>query len=144
MKRIVVDTNIVFSTILNTNSNIANVILRPYSNLIFYSTSQLRTEIEIHRNKIKRLSGYSESELNKIIELVYKRIKFIDVELIPKEDFQKAEKLTYDIDIDDTEFVALTEYIKGKFWSGDKKLISGLTKKGWRSIVTLKELLLLE
>lgn len=141
MKRIVVDTNIVFSVILNTNSYIANVILRPSTNFAFYSTSQLRTEIEIHRNKIKRLSGYSEAELTRIIELVYQQIKFIDVALIPKENFQNAEKLTSDIDIDDTEFVALTDFIKGKFWSGDKKLISGLAKKGWRSIITLKELL---
>lgn len=117
MKKIVVDTNIVFSAILNANSNIANVILRPYSNFTFYSTSQLRIEIEIHRHKIKNLSGYSEVELDRIIELIYQNIKFIDVVLIPKEAFQKAEKLTNDIDIDDTEFVALTEFIKGKFWS---------------------------
>ena len=129
MTRVVVDTNIIFSAILNTNSNIANVILRPSPAFSFYSTSQLRNEIVKYHSKIKKLSGYSDSELNRILELVYQQIKFIDIALIPKENYKKAEELTSDIDVDDTEFVALTEFIKGKFWSGDKKLISGLTKK---------------
>lgn len=141
MIKIVVDTNIVFSAILNTNSNIANVLLKPDSNFSFYSTSQLHTEIENHRSKIKKLSGYSDGELNRIIELVYQRIKFIDIGLIPKENYRMAVELTSNIDIDDTEFVALAEFIKGKFWSGDKKLISGLTKKGWGLLISLKELL---
>jgi predicted nucleic acid-binding protein len=39
--RIVVDTNIVFSAILNTNSKIASILLYPKSKLNFYSTYQL-------------------------------------------------------------------------------------------------------
>ena len=47
--RIVVDTNIVFSAILNTNSKIARVILQPKNRLNFYSTEQLSFEIENYR-----------------------------------------------------------------------------------------------
>ncbi|MBE9460647.1 PIN domain-containing protein [Dyadobacter subterraneus] len=46
--RIVVDTNIAFSAILNTNSRIAQILLLPKSRLNFYSTEQLLTEISEH------------------------------------------------------------------------------------------------
>lgn len=45
-----------------------------------------------------------------------------------------------DVDIDDTEFVALTEHSKSKLWSGDKELIKGLTKKKWLKFISTKEL----
>ncbi len=43
--------------------------------------------------------------------------------------YAKAEDLTSDIDIDDCEFIALTDHMKGKLWSGDKRLIKGLLTK---------------
>jgi predicted nucleic acid-binding protein len=52
--RIVVDTNIVFSAILNTNSKIARVLLQPKSRLNFYSTEQLSYENEEHIERITR------------------------------------------------------------------------------------------
>jgi predicted nucleic acid-binding protein len=138
--RIVVDTNIVFSAILNTNSKIAGILLQPKSRLSFYTTQQLSNEIEEHREKIKKISNFSEYELNRIITLITKRIRFINIKLIPKESFYFAESLTSDVDIDDTEFVALTEYIKGKLWSGDKELQIGLKKKGWNKFISTEEL----
>jgi putative PIN family toxin of toxin-antitoxin system len=138
--RIVVDSNIVFSAILNSNSKIGRIILHPKSKLNFYSTNQLLDEIENHKDKLKSLSGYSDTELEQIINLISRKIRFINIRLIPIEIFKKAESLTSDIDVDDTEFVALAEHAKAKLWTGDKKLIQGLIRKNWKKFITTEDL----
>jgi len=138
--RIVVDTNIAFSAILNTNSKISKIILQPKSKLNFYSTEQLEQELAEHWNKLKKISKYSEIELHKVVTLITSKIRFINVELIPRNLFSKAELLLSGIDIDDTEFVALTEHIQGKLWTGDKVLIKGLKTLKWNKFVSTEEL----
>ncbi|MEP7170548.1 MAG: PIN domain-containing protein, partial [Bacteroidota bacterium] len=128
------------SAIINTNSKIARVILQPRNRLNFYSTEQLPAEIADNREKIKAVSGYADDELNRIIHLITNRIRFINIRLVPKDIYKNAESLTRDIDIDDTEFIALAEHIKGKFWSGDKELQKGLIKKGWDKFISTNEL----
>lgn len=138
--RIVVDTNIVFSAILNTDSKIARILIQPKTKLNFYSTEHLLEEIHNHKSKLKGLTDYSDEELDRMIQLVTTRIRFINVKLIPIELYNKAESLTSRIDPDDTEFIALTEHIKGKFWSGDKELIRGLRAKSWNKFINTEEL----
>ena len=60
--------------------------------------------------------------------------------LIPKIIYDNAEDLTKDIDEDDCEFIALTDHIKGRFWSGDKELHKGLAKKNWDRFISTNEL----
>ena len=138
--RVVVDTNIAFSAIVNSNSKLSKIILQPKSKLNLYSTVQLEYELAEHWNKLKKVSKYSDIDLHKAVALITSKIKFINVELIPKNIFIKAEKLTSDIDIDDTEFVALTEHIRGKLWTGDKELLKGLKRKKWDKLITTEEL----
>lgn len=138
--RVVVDTNIVFSAILNTNSKISTIILQPKSKLNLYSTGQLEYELLEHWNKLKKISKYAEIELRRTATFITSKIKFINVELIPRNLFLTAEALTSDVDIDDTEFVALTEHIRGKLWTGDKELIKGLKRKKWDKIISTDEL----
>ena len=138
--RIVVDTNIVFSAMLNTNSLIARVILQPKSKFHFYSTDLLSAEIQKHKGRLKQFSGLSDSELATSILLVTSRIRFIDATLIPPEILLKAQDLCGNIDIDDTEFIALTNHIRGKLWSGDKELQRGLKQKGWNKFISTQEL----
>jgi predicted nucleic acid-binding protein len=140
LMRVVVDTNIAFSAILNTSSKIARIILHTKGRFTFYSTEQLHLEITEHKSKIKKTSGYSDEELERIIELITKKIRFINVQLIANKSYAIAENLTREIDIDDTEFVALTEHIKGKLWSGDKELRKGLIKQGWHKFISTDEL----
>ena len=82
--RVVVDTYIVFSAILNTNGKISKVILQPRSKLNLYSTDQLHCEIAEHWSKLKKISKYSEIELHKASTLIISKIKFISVQLIPR------------------------------------------------------------
>lgn len=138
--RIVVDTNIAFSAILNSNSLIARVILYPRSKLHFYSTDLLSIEIHKHKSKLKKFSGLSDSDLDTSIRLISNKIRFIDAKLIPTEILLKAQELLVDIDVDDTEFIALTNHIRGRLWSGDKVLRSGLKQKGWTKFTTTQEL----
>lgn len=138
--RIVIDTNIAFSAILNTNSRIGSIILQPGSKLNFYSTEQLNREIREHHQKIKELSGYSDKEPDRIIELITGRIRFINPKLISKKAYDHAELLCREIDSDDTEFVALAEHLKGHLWSGDKELQKGLKEKGWHKFLSTMDL----
>ena len=138
--RIVVDTNIAFSAILNTNSLLARIILYPRSKMHFYSTDLLLIEIEEHKDKLKKIAGYNDFELNKTISLITSKIRFIDVGLIPKKVLSKTENMLQNIDIDDTEFVALTSHIRGKLWSGDKRLRDGLINKGWNRFISTDDL----
>jgi predicted nucleic acid-binding protein len=100
----------------------------------------LLVEIEDHKDKLKRISGYEEYELVKTISLITSKIRFINVHLIPTPVLINSQNLLEDIDVDDTEFIALTTHIRGKFWSGDKTLQKGLLKKGWNKFITTNEL----
>jgi len=138
--RVVVDTNIVFSALLNSNSLIARIILQPKSRFHFYSTDLLSIEIQEHKNKLKRLSGFSDSDLNKSISIITNKIRFINADLIPPSLLISTQDLLKDIDIDDTEFVALTSHLHGRLWSGDKVLQNGLLQKGWNKFISTNEL----
>ena len=139
--RVVIDTNIAFSAILNTNSKMSKIILQPKSKLNLYSSNQLKYELAAHRTKLKKISNYSEIELQRATLLIFSKIRFINAELIPVTLFTKAEKLTLNVDIDDTEFVALTEHIRGKLWTGDKELAKGLISRKWNKLISTEELI---
>lgn len=87
-----------------------------------------------------KISGFSEPELNKVIRLITSKIKFIDLNLIPASVLFEAQNLLADLDVDDTEFVALTNHIRGKLWSGDKALQNGLYQKGWTKFISTQDL----
>lgn len=51
--------------------------------------------------------------------------------------------ITKGIDIDDTDFVALTKFLKATLWTGDKVLYNGLKKKNFKKLINTAELLAL-
>jgi len=133
--RIVVDTNIVFSAILNTNSKIGEILLSKPDTIQFYTCNFLDVEIEKHKSKLIKLSKINDYSISEIIRLVYKHITFISEEQIPKKHFDYAHDLLNNIDIGDIPFLALNEYLNGFLWTGDKKLLSGLKGKGYDKII---------
>ena len=105
--KIVIDTNIIFSTLLNSNGTIGNIIFNSNKIFEFYSCSYMRFEIDKHWEKLKRISKLSDQELNISKQLIFSKIKFIEEALISQDIWIEAEKLTKNIDEDDIDFVAL-------------------------------------
>lgn len=140
--KIVVDTNIIFSALLNSNSNIGQILLKPNNNLEFYSVKFLQHEIIKHYSKIIKYSKQSENKITELIEIIYSKIYFIDEQLIKKETLLAAEKLTYDIDFDDVLFVALALELECRLWTGDMKLSSSLIFKGFYQVISTQDLVI--
>ncbi|HKJ42031.1 MAG TPA: PIN domain-containing protein [Sunxiuqinia sp.] len=138
--KFVVDTNIVFSAILNPKSPIGQIILNGSKYFTFLSISQLKDEIENQEDKIIKISGLDHSNYLRIYRLITSKIKFVNQLLINDDNYQKANELTHDIDPDDLLFVGLAIQYRCKLWSGDKQLINGLSTKGFSQITTTEEL----
>ncbi len=132
--KIVVDTNIIFSGLLNTNSTIGELLINSKNSFEFYSCSYMRYEIQKHWEKLKKISKLSDQQLTDAQFNLFSRLKFINEDLIPATIWKKAFHLTQDIDIDDIDFVALTLYIKGNLWTGDKELYTGLKNKQFKKV----------
>ena len=138
--KIIVDTNIVFSGILNSSSKIGKILINSKNHFQFYSCEYLREEILRHRNKLLKLTKLSDNDLSELENLITKNITFINESLLPKELLQKTQILLENIDPDDTPFVALTKHLEGKLWTGDKQLYNGLKVKRFKSIISTDEL----
>jgi len=106
----------------------------------FYSCGFLKFELIKHRGKLLKLTKISQVELDELMLNVLGNIQFIDETFIPVQHLILAEKLTIDIDPDDTPFVALTAYLNGLLWTGDQPLIDGLKQKGFIQTITTAQL----
>ncbi len=137
---ITVDSNIIFSAILNTKSSIGDLLFNSYGIFEFRSCHFLLNEINKHWSKIQKASKLSNDELEISRRLVYNQITFIDEQLIPKRLRQHAFNLVKDIDEKDFVFIALNDYQESNLWSGDKKLVNGLRAKGYKNVMFTDEL----
>lgn len=139
--KIVVDTNIVFSAILNSSGNLGKILIHSKKYFQLYSCHYLKEEIFEHKNKLLKLTKLTERELLELIDLTTRNIEFLIETAIPEKTILKAYELVKDVDENDTIFVALTKHLKGsKLWTGDKKLITGLQKKEFKQIISTAEL----
>jgi predicted nucleic acid-binding protein len=138
--KIIVDTNIVFSALLNSDSKIGRLLLDTRGKFHFYSCKYLQKEIIRHTDKIKQHSGLTDYELAELITLVESRIFFLDEELLPPNIIEQAKALVADVDFDDFAFVATAQHLDGWLWTGDKKLSLGLRQKGYSRTVSTADL----
>lgn len=141
MKKIVVDTNIVFSAILNTESNIGDLLMNSDEVFTFYSAQYLRQEIENHKEKLIEISKLSGQEIEESKYQIFSKIHFLAEEQIPFKIWHQSANYVRDVDMDDIAFVAMSEYLDIDLWSGDKQLIEGLKSKGFVRCISTQELL---
>ena len=70
--KIVVDTNIIFSTLFNSDRHFE-----------FYSCNYMRYEILKHWERLKKISKLSDEQLHVSYTQVHSKLKFINEEIIP-------------------------------------------------------------
>ncbi len=139
--KVVVDTNIVFSAILNSSSEIAKILLNAGNSIEFYSCDFLKEELFKHRHKIEKLTKLPPEHVQELLLLVTQNIHFINESLISLDARKKAHLLIVGLDLKDMPFVALTYQLKAILWTGDQKLRLGLSKKGYKNTVDTRGLL---
>lgn len=137
---LVVDTNIVFSTLLNPHSAIGELLINIQDDFTFFAPDLLKEELKRYAPKIATYSKLSQKDLSDLEELILSSITFVSEELISEESWIEAFALTKDVDEDDTPFVALGIELNAKLWTGDKVLYKGLVKKSADSIITTADL----
>lgn len=84
----------------------------------------------------------TDNEFIETYELIIRNLSILNHTIIPKKFYKTALELCNSVDVEDTAFVAITNYLKGKLWTGDKKLIKGLKEKNYHRIITTEELYL--
>lgn len=137
--KIIVDTNIFISALLSPQGNELELLMNPWAKGIFYSCDFLRKETLKNKEKIIRLSGLNETDLLNLIIKVSGRMNFLNEEQIPDAAWKEAYAYTKDVDESDTAFMALTLYLRGTLWTGDKKLIQGLVAKRFKDVKTTRQ-----
>lgn len=126
---IIVDTNILFSALLNSQSSFTEILLG--SDYRFFVCEQVLVELFKRKEKLVKVSLLSEDEIVRIYQILVKRITLYKEDLISPENRATAYALCQDIDESDTPHVALTLELEGLLWTGDKKLKEGLKRKNF-------------
>ena len=138
--KVVVDANIIFSGILNSNGKIGDLLINSQKHILFIAPDFLRSEIFKHYSRLCKISGMTTEQVREAEYQIYKEITFISEEQIKLSAWLAAEKLVADVDPKDIQYVAFSKHFRCKIWSGDKTLMIGLAKKGFTNFMTTEEL----
>ncbi len=139
MEKIVIDSNIVFSSLISPNSKIRRTLL--LGNFDFYCPNFLSFEIFKYKEKLLAGKNATSEDLHNCYEKILHRVKFVNEGLISIENILEAHYLCKDIDPKDTPFVALSFELDCRIWSKDEALINGLKAKGFDRFLGFEELL---
>ena len=137
---IIVDANIVFSGILNTNGKIGDILINSDKIFSFIAPDFLRFEIYKHFDKLMTISKMSLEQVREAEYQICKSIAFISEEQIDTSSWLYAEQLVADIDPKDIVYIAYAKQFQSTLWTGDKKLIKGLFHKNYHHIITTDDI----
>lgn len=138
---LVLDSNILISGLITPNGTISKLILKDLDKSKLICPEFLFQELINKFEKIKKITKLKAYQLNEMIYRFIKKIDFIDNDLIDFTFQKQAYNLVKDVDKKDLLFVALSLQTEYKLWTGDKKLINGLRKKGFLHVIDTMELL---
>ena len=132
---IVVDTNILFSALLRSESAFRRVLFRSGREFVVCETTL--AELFRRKEKLVRTTRLDDAELTVGYYLLLKRVRLHKEASIPKACWDQASALCRGIDAEDMPQVALALALDGLLWTGDNVLKAGLRAKGFDRFFTL-------
>lgn len=138
---VVVDTNVIFSALLNPRGKISDLLFNSEESFSFFAPSFILEELEKHHLKLVSISKLSVAELDFLKRTILSKVILIDLEGIGRSSWEKALALVKEIDEFDAPFVALGIEMGAYLWTGDKKLKLGLEKLGQKWVLDTDQLL---
>ena len=90
MTKIIIDTNIAFSAILNVNSRIGQVIINGFKYYDFYSPEYLRTELLEHQEKIKEIANLTDNAFLETYGLIIRNVTILNHSILPIKFYKQA------------------------------------------------------
>ena len=109
--KIVVDSNVVFSAILNQSGKIGQLLIFSRRYFEFYAPNLLKIELKRHKDKLLEISGLTGEDFDNLREEVFECINFISEEQIPYNFWHDAIPFVREVDMDDIASVALSVFI---------------------------------
>lgn len=137
---VIVDTNILLSACISPNSKINEILLIPLPNVERVSCYYAFAELFRHQEKIVKLAKQPVDNVTIVLHTILRQIEFLNENIIEKEHWQEADRLTSGVDAKDINFVALALQKKGWLWTGDKKLTNHLKVMGFDRVINTQEL----
>ena len=138
--KLVVDANIVFSSLLRSDGIVGDIFFNSRPPLQLFAPELLREEIAEHRPKLVKLSKRSANTMLELEILTLSRITFLNEGLISTPNWAKARHVMTGLDVDDGSYVALSIHLGVPLWTGDKKLWKGLRRAGFEQVLSTAEL----
>ena len=137
---IIVDTNILLSACLSPNSKISEILFSPLPGIERISCYYAMAELFKHQPKIVGLAKQPADQVSMVLYTILKQIEFLNENIIEKDHWVEADRLTVGVDAKDINFVALALQKKGWLWTGDKKLTNHLKVMRFENVINSSEL----
>lgn len=137
---IVVDTNILISSIITPGNKISEILFSPLPTIQLVSANYAVDEINQHEEKIVKSSKLSLTDVRRAVQGLVKQVEFFEETIIETIHWQEAARLTSGVDAKDITFVALVLQINGLLWTGDKRLTNHLKVMNFDRVVATQEL----
>jgi predicted nucleic acid-binding protein len=128
MNTVVIDANKVFSSLVRHNSPTLHTILTTEVKL--FAPDFLFLEIYRHKERLMEATHLNQNEFYETFELLFAHLRFFTMRDVNLRHFIQAFEWCKDVDLKDTNYVALALHLETKIWSGDLELKNGLRSKG--------------
>lgn len=128
--KIIIDSNILFSSLLSSQNKFRDIILLSNQHT-FISPYFSIIEVFKYKDKIVKHSKLDEVNLYESYYALLRNINMVNESTISDSSWKSAYDLCFDIDLKDIVFVSLAIEYNANLWTSDKKLRNGLILKGF-------------